>query len=176
VVYGAPGYEVSSHGRVRTVDRTVQRDRCAYRLKSKILGGSRNQIGHKKVRLRLPTGNWTMRYVHALVLESFVGARPKGKEAAHRDGIAANNHWRNLRWATPKQNAKDKIAHGTNLGREGHPGSRLNEVAVKDIRARLKRGETQYAVADIYGVARTTIQAIANGRSWRVRRVRRGDA
>lgn len=42
--------------------------------------------------------------VHILVLETFKGKRPKGKEASHLDDIKTNNHSSNLEWMTHKEN------------------------------------------------------------------------
>lgn len=51
--------------------------------------------------------------VHHLVLNAFIGLRPKGMEACHNDGNPANNHISNLRWDTHGNNERDKYLHGT---------------------------------------------------------------
>jgi len=52
-------------------------------------------------------------YVHTLVLENFVGHRPTGCEARHKDGDLTNNCVDNLEWGSRSENAHDKKRHGT---------------------------------------------------------------
>ncbi len=47
------------------------------------------------------------RYIHRLVLESFVSSCPEGLEARHLDTNKNNNHLRNLCWDTHTENMKD---------------------------------------------------------------------
>jgi hypothetical protein len=53
------------------------------------------------------------RYVHRIVLESFVGECPPNMVCCHYDGNGANNDITNLRWGTRKENMADKKRHGT---------------------------------------------------------------
>lgn len=74
-----------------------------------------------------------MRRVHQLVLETFVGPRPKGMECRHLDGNKHNNHLKNLKWGTRSENQHDAVKHGTHsngrLGKFGekHPNSKLSD-------------------------------------------------
>ena len=52
------------------------------------------------------------RYVHHLVAEAFIGARPQGFQLNHLDGVKANNAAKNLEYTTPMQN----IHHAIRLG------------------------------------------------------------
>ena len=161
-----PGYEVASTGRVRSVDRQVTTGSGIRRYAGKIIAPTRNQHGHLKVALRSSQGK-VYRYVHSLVAEAFIGPRPQGMEVAHADGHPVNNNLANLRYATPAENAADKVGHGTALNRGRHPRARLGEAEVSAIRQALRDGKTQRAVAEEHGVSRTTVSAIATGRSWR---------
>lgn len=51
------------------------------------------------------------RYVHHLVLETFVGPRPEGMEARHLNGDYSDNRLQNLAWGTKAQNMQDRIKH-----------------------------------------------------------------
>lgn len=53
------------------------------------------------------------RYVHELVLTTFVDPCPKGMECRHWDGNPTNNALSNLLWGTPKENGQDRVRHGT---------------------------------------------------------------
>jgi hypothetical protein len=90
-------YEVSNQGQVRNA-RT-----------GRVLRPGPSNFGHLSVVL----GRGNTRMVHALVLEAFVGPRPKGKESCHFDGNPANNRLENLRWGTRSENNLDAVRHGT---------------------------------------------------------------
>ena len=46
------------------------------------------------------------------------------------------------------------------------PKAKLNDDQVRDIRARLKNGETHYSLANFYHVAKGTICRISTGKSY----------
>lgn len=110
-VVGHPGYEVSSHGRVRSLDRTMvlKSPRSAVphtqRLRGRLLKPGKVRGAHLYVLL----GRGNHRYIHQLVLEAFVGPRPPGCGGLHKDDDPANNHYGNLYWGTAKQNVADAI-------------------------------------------------------------------
>ncbi|WP_081287170.1 NUMOD4 motif-containing HNH endonuclease [Mycobacterium asiaticum] len=117
-VVGFEGYyEVSSLGRVRSLDRRVpQGDRTQFwpgkmltQTPSPSSGDRRGRYldvhlsrGSKKYRVR----------IHRLVLEAFVGPRPPGYECLHANDIGTDNRVENLRWGTASQNTLDKIKNG----------------------------------------------------------------
>ena len=106
-------YEVSSHGRVRSLDRTATcSDGRVRRLKGKVRRTPLNQDGYQVVNLCIH-GKCQTRYVHSLVAESFIGARPEDMEVCHSDGNKTNNHVANLRFGTSSDNELDKVRHGT---------------------------------------------------------------
>ena len=106
-------YEVSNHGRVRSVDRTVTRsDGQVHRRKGKLLRTPLNQRGYQVVNLCIQ-GKCQIRTVHSLIAETFIGTRPEGMEVCHNDGIKTNNRVDNLRYGTRSDNTLDKVRHGT---------------------------------------------------------------
>ena len=114
-VHGYEGiYEVSSHGRVRSLDRTVTySDGHVRSHKGKVLRATLNPGGYPVVSL-YRQGRPKNCYVHALVAEAFFGTRPKGMEVCHNDGDPTNNHLDNLRYGTRSDNMLDRVRHGTN--------------------------------------------------------------
>jgi hypothetical protein len=52
-------------------------------------------------------------YLHTVMLETFVGKRPEGAQASHKNGNRADNRVDNLAWETPSENNRRKEAHGT---------------------------------------------------------------
>lgn len=162
-------YEVSDHGRVRSLARTIT---CAVgttvvvrRLAGKLLKPGTVKSGHQLVVL----GRGNSRLVHALVLAAFVGPKPPGLEALHRDGKPARNVLSNLRWGTRSENVRDSVRHGTHRSGAGvgerSPRAVLTELDVLAIRKRLAT-DSQAAIAADYRVSKSTIGKISSGRNW----------
>lgn len=101
-------YEVSDHGRVRSLDRMTARGLR----KGQMMKPFALDTGHLRVRLSRD-GRGSGPLVHRLVLEAFVGPCPDGQEGCHSDGNPENNHVGNLRWATRSENQLDSVRHGT---------------------------------------------------------------
>jgi len=93
-------YEVSDHGRVRSI-RT-----------GRIRRPHLNRKGREHLDLHRDGERRDME-VHRLVLAAFAGPCPPGKEGCHNDGNPLNNHISNLRWDTRRENNIDSIKHGT---------------------------------------------------------------
>lgn len=110
--------------------------------------------------------------VHSLILEAFVGPRPKGNECRHLDGKPGNNRLTNLRWGTPKENGEDRAIHGTwsNGGRslKGslNPQAKLTDQDVKDIMEMKRRGVKQKDIAILKKVSDATISLIVRKLKW----------
>jgi len=100
---------------------------------------------------------------HTLVLEAFVGKRPRGKECCHYDGNPQNNRLENLRWDTPKNNQADRIRHGTTNRGERCGTAKLTLEQVKEIR---EDNRLQREIAVDYGVLQNTISRIKSGKRW----------
>lgn len=129
-------YEVSDHGRVRSVRRVVVRTNgWPYTAPACVLkqfgGGSDKK--HQQVKLYRRKPDSSTLQVATLVLEAFVGPRPNpDQQCCHNDGDPENNHLSNLRWDSQSGNALDSVRHGThNQARKthcpkGHPYDAVN--------------------------------------------------
>jgi hypothetical protein len=120
-------YEVSDQGRVRSLDREIQRaDGTTAKLRGKVLRFGRATTGYLQVNLSKEDEQKSI-YVHKLVLLAFVGPRPEGMQACHGESGAEDNRLSNLRWDTVSENAMDRVRHGTHQYSnrtecpEGHP-------------------------------------------------------
>jgi hypothetical protein len=108
------------------------------------------------------------RYVHRVVCIRAYGPPPSPRhEAAHRCG---NGHLGccnqdHLWWATPAENQRDKIAHGTYEYGENNPNFRLTTRDVIEIRS-LAGSLSKKEIASRFGVSRRTVNHIHNGTSW----------
>ena len=102
-------YEVSDQGQVRSLDRVITRSTGAKQFyPGCVLTPTRQAYGYLSVQIR-----GRRRYVHALVLEAFVGPCPPNAETLHKDGVPENNRLENLHYGTPSENAYDRVRHGT---------------------------------------------------------------
>lgn len=104
-------YEVSDHGRVRSLDRITRTGNGDRLYRSRFLEGYIS-LGYRRV--ALTRGGKSVHYlVHRLVLEAFVGPCPDGMEGCHNNGDRADARLSNLRWDTRLANIRDKFEHGT---------------------------------------------------------------
>lgn len=106
--------------------------------------------------------------VHRLVCEATHGPAPTpSHEAAHSCGnghlgcVAATH----LSWKTSKENAADKIVHGTTNEGSRNPQAKLTEETVLAIKA-LEGTMTQRAIAAQFGVSYKLVNSIFRGTSW----------
>jgi len=155
-------YDVSTHGRVRSYsDR--HRGRLARPRLLKYDSGTR---GHLRVSLTIG-GTVKRLLVHRLVLSVFSCQPPFAKaQAAHLDGNPANNYFGNLKWCTCKENHGHRNAHGTAPRGEMNPAARLTAEMVREIFAN-PDGLRQCDLAQRFGVHRSTIALIHNGKKWK---------
>jgi hypothetical protein len=100
------GYEASSLGRIRSVDRHLPDGRFR---RGSILKPFQLPNGYLQVNL----GANVRGYVHRFVCMAWHGEPFAKAEAAHFDGCKLNNSAENLRWATSAENEQDKRRHGT---------------------------------------------------------------
>ncbi len=111
---GAPGYEASDQGHIRSVDRVIAlRDGRNQLCRGVMLHPWASDDGRRWVTV---SGRRKHR-VHQLVLEAFVGPCPLGKEGCHRNDDQSDNRLANLYWGTKSENAHDRVRNG------GHPAT-----------------------------------------------------
>jgi hypothetical protein len=164
-------YEVSDHGRVRSLDR-LQDARNRYGAMTRLLKGgiikpsAHRDWGHQRVGLRR-NGKKQRFMVHRLVGLVFLPPAPPEKPLVlHRDGNPANNHVSNLYWGDNKENSQDAVAHGTIVRGEQSTHAKLTEKQVLDIREKHGRGATYRGLARQYGVTHRAIRLCVLRESW----------
>lgn len=96
-----PRYEVSDHGRVRSLVTGSPR-----LLK---LQPNRQRGGYPHFRCTPPSKTYK---IHVQVMRLFAGPRPKGLDIRHLDGDVMNAHVWNMAYGTPTENAQDTLKHG----------------------------------------------------------------
>lgn len=161
-------YEVSSFGRVRSLDRTVITSNSARRYRGKMLSSYVNvgTRGYPFVRLSSPQlrGNYA---VHVLVLTAHVGPCPPGQETRHGPAGKLYAAVTNLSWGTRSKNVgMDRLRDGQDNRGERHGLHKLTEPQVLEIRRRRAAGEELLALAGEFGVNIQTVSSIALGAHW----------
>lgn len=107
-------------------------------------------------------------YIHRTVCELFNGPPKEKEECRHLDGDKTNNCAANLKWGTSKENAKDKILHGTNGEKEKNPMAKLTMQQVSDMREiRGKEKATYKDIAKKFNVSTMTAYRAINKESWK---------
>lgn len=114
-------YEVSDHGRVKSLARVVPRNNGKYHtVPERILKQTADHNGHLYFTASKGAER-TRLYTHRVVLDRFVGPAPAGSDACHNDGNPSHNHVGNLRWDSRSGNVNDMVKHGThNNARKTH--------------------------------------------------------
>lgn len=101
--------------------------------------------------------------VHNLALQ-IRQERPPGMFALHSCGVRKCFNYRHIYWGTKKQNAQDKIKHGTNLIGSRNPASKLTDEIAAQI---YKDTRSQYVIADDFGICQRTVSVIKNKTGWK---------
>lgn len=159
-------YEVSNFGRVRSLARFVARGTNHLTITGRLLSPAPN-IDTKYHEVRLSKdGRSVMRKVSILVCEAFHGPRPFGKHAAHRNGNRSDDRTENVQWLTPRENAADKVLHGTQTFGEDHHNAVMTERQVHETRRLRRLGMTYQAIADRLSVTFEMVRCVIVGRSW----------
>lgn len=96
-------YEVSSLGRVRSLDRYVKNNYSYWLRKGKVLSPEKNKDGYLLVSLCC-NGKRYLRTVHRLVAEAFIPNPDNLPEVNHINEDKSNNRVENLEWCTRKYN------------------------------------------------------------------------
>ena len=169
-VVGFEGYyEVSNHGRVRSLDRLVKHWRGGeQRLKARKMALTRNRsTGYRTVRLT-KDGKGKSFKVHKLVATAFLGPCPEGKQVLHGIAGQLNNSVENLRYGTQSENEHDKKRDGTvpDCKGERHPGSKLTEEKVLEIRELLLAGVTHKEIAAQFSIHKAYVSLIKHRTTW----------
>lgn len=110
-------YEVSSDGRVRSLDRWGMQGTTRRWYRGRTLSATPNGrgsgAGYLTVSLKR-RGHRTPMLIHRAVLLAFRGPRPPGGLGRHLNGDCQDNRPENLAWGTYSENARDTVRHGKN--------------------------------------------------------------
>ena len=160
-------YQVSSDGRIRSLDRFLTNKKGFSKLyKGRELVQSINN-GYLQLNLHL-SGKCSPKLVHHLVAFTFIGERPQGLEINHINAIKTDNRVCNLEYLTPMENTRHALRLGLKIPKRGSDLSisKLNEEKVLIIKKQLLQNESYTAIAKSLGLNPTTIRDIKIGKTW----------
>lgn len=106
-------YEVSDHGRVRSVDRVIERrDGTLLPRSGQLLKQQLSGRGDYLTVTLCQQGRYRPWLVHLLMAKAFLGPSAD-LEVRHLNGNGHDNRVANLRWGTHSENMRDSLRHGT---------------------------------------------------------------
>jgi len=161
-------YKISNTGRVVSKDRLVKSAIKNVRQilkKSKEITNKKTPTGYCFVIL-YKQGKANMNLVHRLVASHFLENKCKCPQVNHIDGDKANNHVSNLEWCTALENKKHASDNGLVSRGVNRWSAKIDDGTVRKIRE-YKGLKTAKFVSETYGVSRTNIYDIWNGKIWK---------
>lgn len=166
-VPGFDFYEVSDHGRVRSVDRTVIATRHGKQHEVHRRGKMLRPMlshGYQVVKLGHPDNS---RGIHRIVAWAFIGPQIDGKVVNHIDGNKLNNTPANLEYITNSEN----VDHAYRTGLLSNKGSTNGKAILTEERAReiidLLQVMRPSPVSRKLGVPLHVVQQISVGKTWK---------
>jgi hypothetical protein len=157
-------YEVSSTGRIRSLDRQVRHWTGSVRT----VKGRELKPCRFKAYLRVTLsrdGMYQSHNVHKIVAAAFRGPRPLGYVTRHKDGDGTNNRWKNVTYGTPADNSADRMKHGNAPRGEGHALAKLTDAKVRRIRKLLLKFNSRQ-VAEMFDMSNQQISNIKLRKAW----------
>lgn len=119
--------------------------------------------GHLSVVLRKGTMG---KPVHQLIMQTFVGEAPHGKEVRHLNGNPTDNRLCNLAYGTRTENIIDVMLLGRPWARRfKYRGLTVDDVI--QIRKRIAHGEPQVSIARSMGVSQGQVSGVNTGKSFK---------
>lgn len=116
-----PGIEVSTFGRVRTLDRVTSTEKMTRFQKGRVLKQSDNGSGYLKVNIPI-NGKQASKRVNRLVAQTFIKNPNNLPQVNHKNCVRDDNRVKNLEWCTASYNQKYREKHGVSQTESaGHP-------------------------------------------------------
>ena len=150
------GIEVSTLGRVRTLDRVVPcRGNGTRFVKGHVLKQRVNNYGYLLVNIPI-AGKWATKSVHRLVAQTFIPNHDGMPEINHKDNNPLNNNASNLEWCTNEYNIAYREKYGEALS---HPVFAINLDTLEASSFR-----SQGDASRVLGVYKTSISKVIKGK------------
>lgn len=98
----------------------------------------------------------------------YKGEIPKGMIVCHSCDVPECTNFRHLWLGTYHENTQDMIKKGRNRNPKGtdHPGSKLTEEQIVDIKKRLSNGEKGSYIAQLFSISDSLVSSIKTKKKW----------
>lgn len=152
--------EVSTLGRVRTLDRVVHGKKRTQFVKGHVLKQCENISGYLYVCVPIVDGEWVPKRAHRLVAQTFIPNPDNLPQVNHKDCNKKNNNVENLEFCTASYNIKyrDKLGH---TARNNSPKSPVYAVNLSTFEVLHFR--SQHEAGRVLGVSQGNINMVING-------------
>ena len=159
---GFPGYRIGTDGSVWSSRQLNKGHRGQWhRLHIRVT----NTRQHLSVSLQdSVTKRGKTRFIHSILLEAFVGPRPPGMLALHKNDIPHDNRLDNLYWGTESEQARDRVTNRHLPRGKAHPNGKLSDDDVRAIRLRSAHGDSRRTLARAFHVTYSHIGNILSRR------------
>lgn len=149
------GIEVSTLGRVRTIDKEGSRENGTYSKKGHVLKQWDNGRGYLYVRLRT-NGKYVNKSVHRLVAQTFISNPDNLPQVNHRDCNRKNNNVENLEFCDNSYN----VQYRENFGEaQNKPVLAINLATLEK-----SKFPSQMEASRVLEVSHSNINAVIKGR------------
>lgn len=146
--------EVSTFGRVRTLDRITSNGRGSYSVKGHVLKQCNDRDGYLTVCVPVDR-KWTVKRVHRLVAQTFLPNINSLPMINHKDCNRANNNVENLEWCDNSYNMQYREKYGEALG---HPVFAINLKTLK-----VSRFPSQIEASRVLGTFNQNVSMVIKG-------------
>jgi len=138
------GIEVSTLGRVRTLDKMVWNGSGTWLMKGRVLKPASDKDGYLMVNVKVD-GKWTTKKVHRLTAQTFIPNPDSLAEINHKNCVRDDNRVSNLEWCTHSYNSRYREKHGVSQTEAaGHPlfAINLKTLEILHFRAQMEAGRS----------------------------------
>jgi len=150
-----PGVQVSTLGRVRTLDKMVWNGKGTWLMKGRILKQRYNHKGYMRVGITID-GKRAIKSVHRLVAQAFIPNPDNLPQVNHKNCVRDDNRVGNLEWCTASYNSRYREKHGE---AKGHPVFAINLTTLE-----VSQFKSQAEAGRALGVCQANINSVINGK------------
>lgn len=155
---GGPGVEVSTFGKVRTLDRVTSNEDRTWFTKGRVLKQHDNGKGYLQVSVSID-GKWVTKKVHRLVAQTFIQNPNNWPEVNHKDNDRTNNRVENLEFCTHSYN----MAYRDKYGKSSAEVLGCPVYAVNLDTMEISKFESQRAAGRALGINQANITKVVKG-------------